>query len=101
MIQFLKVSGRSLEPRYSAGDFVLVLKLPFSITFYRPGDVLVFRHALYGTLIKQLDHVTGEGELYVLGTGPDSTDSRAFGTVPARDVIGKVVWHIQKERKGD
>jgi nickel-type superoxide dismutase maturation protease len=99
MIRFLKVTGRSLEPRYREGDFVLVFKIPFSLTFYRPGDVVVFRHPLYGTLIKKFDHLA-DGELFVVGSAPESTDSRSFGTISKRAVIGKVIWHIQKERMG-
>jgi signal peptidase I len=96
MIQFLRVTGRSLEPHYHEGDFVLILKIPFSLLSCRPGDVVVFHNNTYGTLIKRVDHLANDGRLYVLGSDPDSTDSRVFGTISPRDVTGKVIWHVRK-----
>jgi signal peptidase I len=98
MLQFLKVTGRSLEPSYHEGDFVLAVKIPFSAVFYRPGDVVVFRHKVYGTLIKRIDHlVDGGRRLYVLGTASSSVDSDDFGPISTSAVIGKVVGHWKKK----
>ena len=97
MFGIIKVTGHSLEPLFREGDFVLALKIPFLLRRLRPGDVIVFHHPLYGTLIKQVETILAGGEeIWVIGVHPDSTDSRQFGPIPAKDVIGKVVWHIRR-----
>jgi signal peptidase I len=97
MLRLLKVKGHSLEPTYQEGDFVFISKIPFFLAPPRPGDVIAFRQPGYGTLIKQIEQAEAESdELYVRGTHPDSVDSRQFGPVRRRDVLGKVIWHIRK-----
>jgi hypothetical protein len=75
-----------------------VAKIPFMLGRVGPGDVVAFWHPDYGSMIKVVDAVTGDGDrFYVLGTHPRSIDSRHFGTVGKRDLIGKVLWHIKQE----
>lgn len=83
-------------PEYEEGDFVLAAKIPFffSVT---PGDVIVFRHPPYGTLIKHVQATSpGGDQVTVLGTHPDSIDSRTFGPIGLHEIIGKVIWHIKR-----
>lgn len=95
MFQLLKVTGESLSPFFVQGDYVLITRLPSSLHHLKPGNVVVFRHPAYGTLIKRLDHLSEDGnELFVLGSHPESNDSRNFGLIPRRWVIGKVLWRI-------
>ena len=95
MCRVIKVTGVSLKPIIEEGDFVLVLKIPFF--FLRSGDIIVFRHDPYGTMIKLVDEVSRkEGTVFAVGTHPSSTDSRAFGPVPRKDIIGKVIWHVRE-----
>lgn len=97
MVKLLKVAGASLEPSYQDGDFVLVSKIPIFFKFVRKGDVIVFHHEVYGTLIKQIDRLVPEQNgYYVLGTREDSIDSRLIGIIAKQDVVGKVIWHISK-----
>jgi nickel-type superoxide dismutase maturation protease len=97
MCGLLKVTGHSLSPLYEEGDFVLVIKTPFFLRSLKSGDIIVFHHPLYGTMIKQVDRISTDGdEICVIGTHPESTDSRQFGPVPRKDVVGKVIWHIRK-----
>lgn len=64
---------------------------------YRPGDIILFQMQDDGgdTLIKRVHHVVqdeGETYYYVLGDNRDnSTDSRSFGLVPARRVVGRAL----------
>jgi nickel-type superoxide dismutase maturation protease len=95
MLRFLKVEGNSLLPRYREGDYVLVAGTPFPSGRIKPGDVVAFRHADHGTLIKLVESVN-EGGYHVVGTHPQSIDSRHFGPVGRQDLIGKVVWHIRQ-----
>ena len=97
MAKLLKVTGASLEPSYQDGDFVLVSKIPILFRFVRKGDVIVFHHEVYGTLIKRIDRLVPEQNgYYVLGKREDSIDSRIIGIIAKKDVIGKVIWHISK-----
>ena len=97
MIQILKVTGESLSPFFQDGDFVLIVKIPAFLRSVRQGDIVVFRHPVYGIMIKQVERVSPDGEqIEVIGSHPDSTDSRQFGPVTRRSLIGKVVWHVPK-----
>jgi signal peptidase I len=97
MVKLLKVNGASLEPDYQDGDFVLISKIPFFFIPVRTGDVIVFHHEIYGTLIKRIERLVPEQNgYYVLGTREDSIDSRVMGVIAKKDVIGKVIWHISK-----
>jgi signal peptidase I len=95
MLKLLKVSGDSLLPVYRDGDFVLVSKIPYLFGPVRPGDVIAFQHQVYGTMIKQVENVLDRDALWVVGTHAFSVDSRRFGPVRLRDVLGKVIWHIK------
>jgi signal peptidase I len=99
MIKVLKVTGDSLAPDYQEGDFVVALKIPFLFKSITPGDTVVFRNAVYGTMIKRVERIDPtSGDLYVLGTHPNSVDSRQFGALGQADLVGKVIWHIRKPR---
>jgi len=99
MFKLLKVSGNSLIPVYQEGDFVVVSTVPLFFGTLKRGDIVVFRHEMYGTLIKMVETIApGGNELSVVGTREDSIDSRRFGAISRRDVIGKVIWHIKKPR---
>ena len=94
MCRVIKVTGDSLTPIIEEGDFVLVLKIPFF--FLRSGDIVVFRHETHGKMIKLVEVVSRkEGTVFAVGTHPFSTDSRAFGPVPRKDIIGKVIWRVR------
>lgn len=96
MLKLLKVSGQSLQPLCEDGDYVLAVH-PRLAGAIRPGDIVVFRHSVYGTMIKQVERVLPESdEIYVVGTHDRSVDSRQFGAVSRQAVIGKVIWHIKR-----
>ena len=99
MFKVLKVSENSLSPVYQEGDYVVISTIPLLFGAPRRGDVIVFRHAVYGTLIKMVEAVAPGGEEFsVVGTHADSVDSRRFGPISRQDVVGKVIWHIKKPR---
>jgi nickel-type superoxide dismutase maturation protease len=96
MVKLLKVSGFSLWPLYKDGDYVLVVS-PRLARGIRAGDVVVFRHPDYGTMIKLVERLASGGEdIYVIGPHERSVDSRQFGAISHRTVIGKVIWHIKR-----
>ncbi len=99
MLRLIRVTGESLSPHICEGDFVVITTIPFFLSRLRVGDVIVFRHPAYGVMIKRVESVLATGEaLFVTGSHPHSVDSRHFGPVARRDVIGKVIWHIARPR---
>jgi signal peptidase I len=96
MLKLLKITGDSLTPEFQEGDFVLVSKVPFFFSPASPGDVIAFHQPGYGLLIKRIQSVDRDGDIEVIGTHPDSIDSRVFGPARYKDIIGKVIWHIRK-----
>lgn len=97
-LKLLKVSGRSLHPLYQDGDFVLVSRIPILLRGVRPGDVVVFQHPRLGKLIKRVERLEEGGRAaFLLGLDSDSVDSRVFGAVPVRVILGKVIRHIPRQ----
>lgn len=97
MLRIFRVTGDSLSPEYQEGDYVVLATIPFFIHPIKVGDVIVFDIQPYGTLIKRVESVEGDnGLLTVKGDRVDSVDSRNFGPIHKKSVIGKVVWHIRK-----
>ena len=97
MFRLIKVTGESLSPSFQEGDYVIITTLRFSMRKIRRGDVVVFRHAEFGTMIKRvIDISSDQEEVYVAGAHEDSIDSRQFGPISGESLIGKVIWHIQK-----
>jgi len=99
MLRRIKVSGHSLSPDFEEGDFVVTVKIPLFLRFLKRGDIVVFTQPLYGTLIKRVEWVdTAREQVFVVGSHAHSVDSRQFGPVPGRSLIGKVIWHIRSPR---
>jgi type IV secretory pathway protease TraF len=98
ILQILKISEHSLYPDYRDGDFVFISKIPILLRGARVGDAVVFEHPSRGRLIKLVERVLDGGQsLWVVGLSADSLDSRAFGPVPVRQVLGKVVWCVSSK----
>lgn len=93
MFKFIKVTGSSLYPDFQEGDYVIVLTVPFFS--FKPGVTIVFRHPVYGTMIKKIWQLDSCG-IHVIGNHPESVDSRRFGPIQRGDVIGRVIWHFRK-----
>lgn len=96
-IKILKISGDSLNPCYKNGDFVISCKTPIFLDKIYPGDIVVFNHHEFGIMIKKVMHLNKKGtEIFVMGTTDNSIDSRQFGFISPREIIGKVIFHIRK-----
>lgn len=97
MIRFFRVKGQSMLPLLAEGDLALAVSWYWLTGPLKPGDIVVFRHALYGTLVKQVDQLLPDsGLLTVRGTRAVSLDSQEFGPVARAEVLGKVVWRVHR-----
>jgi nickel-type superoxide dismutase maturation protease len=89
------ISGRSMLPTLSPGDWVLVDEHAYDGRMPRRGHVVVAedprepeRH-----LVKRVAFVDLHGDVRLEGDNADeSTDSREFGPIPAANVKGRVRW---------
>lgn len=85
-----------MQPLYADGDYVVVSKIPLLWRSIEAGDVIVFRHSAYGTMIKMVENVEDQNSIRVAGTGVFSVDSRHFGALSSSNVLGKVIWRVRK-----
>lgn len=95
LIARVRVSGCSMEPVLRDGDRVLVSRLAYRLRSPRPGDVVLARVAAVpgGLTVKRVAALDGNGRLVLHGDNAAfSTDSRHFGPVPRRAVLGRV-WY--------
>ncbi|MDP9238926.1 MAG: S26 family signal peptidase [Chloroflexota bacterium] len=91
------VDGPSMEPAYCAGDRVLVNRLAYVRRAPAAGDVVVLRdperrgrHLLKRIATPPEGAIVGKDRYFVLGDNAGvSRDSRAFGPVRRRDVVGR------------
>ena len=99
LIRFV-VADTSMRPTLSPGDRIV------AVPYLRPriGDVIVFRHPQQQrtVAVKRVTATTAGGDLVVSGDNPNvSTDSRHFGPLSRRLVIGRVVYRYgPPERRG-
>jgi len=118
-VRFWPVSGPSMAPHISSGEFVIVNTLAYRLGSPRRGDIVAFRHDALTTetYIKRVIGLPGDrvriarGVVYLNGTPlvetyvqhPDnrsyvlgdnravSEDSRVFGPVPDGELTGKAL----------
>lgn len=96
ILKIWRIRGQSMSPEIEEGDFVVISKIPF-LTYFRPGDQIIFHHPHYGMLIKRIVKADNQERLYwVAGNHPDSIDSHKIGPVAEHQIIGKVIWHIRR-----
>ena len=97
MFKILKITGDSMSPDFREGDFVLLATHPFALKRLKVGDVIIFEHGHYGTLIKRIASFDPEtAEAYVEGSNPDSLSSLRLGTIHRTAIRGKVIAHFPK-----
>ena len=107
----ITVRGRSMAPALLPGERLLFDRLAYVGDRPRAGDVVLVAHPLRPELhiVKRLAgvpgdtlgaHTLGRAEYWVLGDNADeSTDSREFGPVRRRDLLGRAwVRHWPAER---
>lgn len=89
-----RVEGDSMLPTLRPGDVVIVDPTARAKAGLREGDIAVARHP-YRTdvwLVKRVARVLDGGRYLLAGDNPgESSDSRYFGAVPARHIVGPVV----------
>jgi nickel-type superoxide dismutase maturation protease len=88
----VKVKGHSMEPALKHNQIVVASSLPYFFGKPQAGDIVVLSHGK--CIIKRIINVK-ENEIFVVGDNDkESTDSRNFGWLNKRKIIGKVIYKI-------
>lgn len=78
-----------MYPTFKSDDIVLVNKLSYFLNKPKIEDVVVLKREKY--IIKRIKKIDG-GRFFVVGDNKkESTDSRKFGWIGKKDILGKVV----------
>ena len=96
--RIIEICGNSMYPTYKDGE--LLLTLPVSFKRIQEGDVLIFKtpYDPNRVVIKRVTYKSSKTkELCFLGDNSlDSYDSRNYGFVPYKFVLGKLINQRQK-----
>ena len=86
------VSGKSMEPKFYNGDKLFVSERFYKLRKPRVGDAVIIKDPRDKRLIlKRIESIEGK-KYFVRGDNIEwSTDSRAFGAVHFKDIVGKVI----------
>ncbi|MDP2585569.1 MAG: nickel-type superoxide dismutase maturation protease [Candidatus Levybacteria bacterium] len=87
-----KVEGNSMIPAFKAGDTILVNRLAYFLSKPKVGNAVVLKRGKF--IIKRIAKVEGN-KIFVIGDNKkESTDSRNFGWINKKDIVGKVIFKI-------
>ncbi len=84
------IEGDSMSPTLKQGDRIFINRKAEP----KSGDIVLFRHPYKKNVkaVKRLAQITEDGKYYVLGDNKfESNDSRSFGAIPAKDILGVAV----------
>ncbi len=100
-VRFVTVEGSSMSPALEAGDLVVAVVLPGTLSFVEPGDIVIASAPPAATqgshpVVKRVRSISAGGESFELvGDNPEhSRDSRHYGALPRERVRGLVVWVV-------
>lgn len=81
-----------MKPTLLHGDIVLVNKLAYLFNKPQPGEIVIAKQKNYRHyLIKRVKRVQ-KNTLFIVGDNKEkSIDSRKFGWIEQKDIIGKVM----------
>lgn len=86
-----KIFGNSMSPAFSNGDYVLVWSWFRS---FKKNDIVVARNKNGLIIIKRINNIKN-GKYFLIGDNEkESTDSRDFGFITKKDILGKVFLKI-------
>lgn len=88
------VEGDSMLPILKNGDGILIDQdAKFGV-----GDIVLSKHPFKKsiTLLKRISEIDQNGNYFLVGDNPsESTDSRTFGALSAKHILGKAVCRLK------
>lgn len=86
-----KVKEKSMEPKVKEGDIVFVNKFSYLFRDPKIGDIIAVKRADKKYIIKYIKEKKGK-IFFILGYNlKESKDSRSFGWIRKKDIIGKII----------
>ncbi len=96
-VKFL-VQGNSMHPCYKEGETVLINKFAYLLSSPKIGDVIVIIDPRDSRFILKRIAKIAQKKYFVLGDNEkESTDSRTFGWIIKKQIIGKVFIHLKQQ----
>ena len=94
------VSGKSMEPKFYDGDKLLVSEKFYKLRKPHVGDAVVIKDPRDKRLIlKRIESIEGK-KYFMRGDNIEwSTDSRAFGTITQKSIVGKVILRYSRSNR--
>ncbi len=93
-IERFKIVGHSMEPFFREGQLVFINRLSYLFRSPKVGDIIALKNPLDGekTLLKKIEKISSKDKYFVTGLNEnDSLDSRTFGPVSKKLIMGKVI----------
>jgi nickel-type superoxide dismutase maturation protease len=92
LLSRFKVAGCSMMPTLKHNQIVFASSIPFFFKKPKIGDIVILQ---YGRCIIKRIAGAKENKIFVVGDNEKrSTDSREFGWIDKRKIIGKVIFKI-------
>lgn len=86
----------SMIPLAYPGDIALVEKVSYKFNPSKKGDLIVFKDSEGKYFLKKISK-TSKNKIFVLGENKEkSKDSRHFGWIEKKDIIGKVFYILRQ-----
>lgn len=85
------VYGHSMEPTIRDHQIVFVSNLPYLLLKPKIGDIVAFRNK-DSVFIKRITKISNESYFVKGDNKKDSFDSKDFGLIDKKEVLGKVIW---------
>ena len=101
------IEGDSMEPTYSAGDWLMGRWANYKLAGLnriKVGDVVVIERdeqpgIFYVKRISEISSTKGEAStVYLLSDNPAGTDSRTWGWIPVTAVRAKIQFRMKRQR---
>jgi len=99
LLSKFKVSGHSMEPTIKNNDTVLVSGIVYLFKNPKANDIVAFADKKNLINIKRIAKANGE-KFFVEGDNKkDSFDSRNFGQILKKQILGKVIYILPASRR--
>ncbi|MDP3726989.1 MAG: signal peptidase I [bacterium] len=89
-----QVQEESMKPFISSGDVILVNRLSYLFKNPKIGDVVVIKNNKKKYLIKRIQRIREKTYFVVGDNKKQSIDSRNFGWIAKKDIVGKILFKI-------
>ena len=89
----LRVAGNSMLPILKPGEEILISPQAYKKFAPNIGDIVVALHPQQNfPIVKRVASIDKEGSCYLVGDNiAESSSSGSFGTIPVKDILGKVI----------